>query len=40
MLSHGDKEKIIMIIQEIKNNSLMGKMIGQGAELTGKILGS
>lgn len=39
VLSFGDQEKMIGLINELKNNTLMGKMMGQGATLTGKVLG-
>jgi aldehyde:ferredoxin oxidoreductase len=39
VLPFGDQTKMMGLIEELKNDTLMGKMMGQGATLTGKVLG-
>jgi len=40
ILPFGDQEKMACLIDEIRDNTLTGKMMGQGAALTGKVLGA
>jgi aldehyde:ferredoxin oxidoreductase len=39
VLPFGDQEKMIDLFKELKNETLMGKLMGQGATITGKVLG-
>lgn len=39
VLNFGDQKKMMSLIDEMKNDTLIGKMMGQGATLTGKVLG-
>jgi len=38
ILPFGDQEKILDLLEELKNDTLMGKLMGQGALITGKVL--
>lgn len=39
IIPFGDKGKMLELIKELKNDTLLGKLIGQGATVTGKVLG-
>ncbi len=39
IISFGDKEKTIELVEEVGTGSLTGRVIGQGAYITGKVLG-
>lgn len=39
LVPFGDKEKMLDLVEELKNNTLLGRIIGQGATVTGKVLG-
>nr|WP_277995580.1 aldehyde ferredoxin oxidoreductase C-terminal domain-containing protein [Desulfitibacter alkalitolerans] len=40
MIPFGDKEKMLQLVEEVKMNTLLGKLIGQGAALTGRVVGA
>jgi len=35
----GDEQKVLEIVEELKKNTILGKLIAQGAYITGKVLG-
>lgn len=39
LIPFGDEQMIISIVEELKNDTLFGKTIAQGAAVTGKVLG-
>ncbi len=39
MISFGDEKGVMQLIEELEKDSIMGKLIGQGAAVTGRVLG-
>ncbi len=39
LLDYGDGERAVQLIDEIKRNTTLGRLLGSGATLTGKVLG-
>lgn len=40
LAEYGDEESCLKLLEEIRNNTVLGRVLGNGVEITGKVLGA